>query len=432
MFANHSRPAREAVPRMNPTPTDAAYLRELLARLRSASDAGKAALSLVPSENRLSPMAQAPLQLDFYNRYFFNENHDPAFWEFRGGEDIADIETEVAHRSLSALSAAPFVNVRPTSGLNAMTIAISALGGAVGNTVVSVDESSGGHYATTSVIRRLGFTSATVAVEAGAVDVDCLAKLLATQDISLVYLDLQNSLHDLDIASVAACITEHSPGTHLHVDCSHTLGLVLGGAIANPLDMGATSWGGSTHKTFPGPHKGVLFTREESIRDLVKSAQYVLLSSHHFAETLALGIAAREFEYFGAAYAKQVIANARQLGTALAARGFDVARAHDGVTDTHQVWVNIGDRDSTLKFSETLARAGIRVNVLPGIPGIPGSAFRLGTNEVTFTGATPVTMELIADAFLSAHSGFPGQAKSICKLARETFSSPYHFEDEDF
>ncbi|MFJ4689549.1 hypothetical protein [Streptomyces sp. NPDC088789] len=407
------------------------HLYDLARRLRAGHERGRHALSLVPSENRLSPLAQLPLQLDFYNRYFFNEDHDPGFWQFRGGESIADIETDVAHNSLSALADAPFVNLRPVSGLSAMIIAISGMGGATGSTVVCVEAASGGHYATTGVIRRFGYVPATVAVEAGAVDLDGLRQILSSQKVSLVYLDLQNSLHLLDVAAVAACLAAHSPDTLLHVDASHTLGLVLGGAVPNPLDLGATSWGGSTHKSFPGPHKGVLFTRLPHVRQLIKEAQFVLLSSHHFAATLALGLAAREFEHFGPAYARQVIINARRLGGELSEQGFDVARGGDGITDTHQIWVDVGDEATTNKLSGTLAEAGIRVNIQADMPGFSRPVFRLGANEVTFEGATETSMALIAEAFASARDGAVDSAAKTCMEVRRTFGSPFFLPDPE-
>ncbi|MGW6681154.1 hypothetical protein ACWGBO_14850 [[Kitasatospora] papulosa] len=403
----------------------------LVRRLRDGHHSGREALSLVPSENRLSPVAQLPLQLDFYNRYFFNENHAPDFWQFRGGESIADIETDVAYSSLSMLSGAPFVNLRPVSGLSAMIIAISGMGGETGSTVVCVDPASGGHYATVAVIERFGFVPATVAIEAGVVDVDGLRKILSTQDVSLVYLDLQNSLHLLDVAPVAACLAEHSPHTLLHVDASHTLGLILGGQVPNPLELGATSFGGSTHKTFPGPHKGVLFTRLPRVRELIKDAQYVLLSSHHFAATLALGLAAREFQYFGTTYARQVVVNARRLGAELAARDFKVARCADGFTDNHQLWVDVGDQAATNKLSEALAQAGVRVNVQTDMPGFAGPIFRLGSAEVTFEGASEASMALIAEAFAAARNGEVDRAAGIRARARQAFENPYFFVDPE-
>ena len=402
-------------------------------RLRDGHNRSQDALTLAPSENRLSPLAQLPLQLDFHNRYFFNEDHDPDFWQFRGGESVADIETNVAHSSLSALADAPFVNLRPIGGLSAMIVAISAMGGDPGSTVVCIDPASGGHHASVGVIERLGFVPVTVSVEAGAVDIEDLRKILSSQNVSLLYLDLANSLHLLDVTSVAACLAEHSPHTLLHIDASHTLGLILGGQAPNPLDLGATSFGGSTHKTFPGPHKGVLFTRLPHLSRLIKDAQRILVSSHHFAATLSLGLAAREFQHFGPAYARKVVTNAKRLGAELTERGFDVARCTDGFTDNHMLWVDVGDAAATNKLAGALAEANIRANVQTEseMPNISGAVFRLGTNEVTFEGASETSMALIAEAFAAARDGAVDRAAKHRAQARQAFESPYFFADTE-
>ncbi|MFD7617914.1 hypothetical protein [Streptomyces sp. NPDC059802] len=387
------------------------------------------AVNLVPSENKLSPLAQLPLSTDYYNRYFFNDALDPEFWQFRGGQDVAEIETELTIGHLSRLARAPHVNGRPISGLSAMMMAMAGLGGKPGGTVVSLDAASGGHYATADLARRLGFESATVPVVRGRVDEQRLGQVLRRSAPQLVYLDLQNSRHELEVSPVADLIKEHSPRTLLHVDCSHTMGLILGGALGNPLDAGADTMGGSTHKTFPGPHKGVLFTRNPELHQRLKEAQLTMLSSHHFAETLALGLAAAEFRHFGPAYAEQVIGNARLFGKLLAAEGFDVAADEDGhTTSTHQVWVRIGDAEQTNRFAESLYDHGIRVNVQVDLPGMPGPVLRLGVNELTFLGGREVAVHALAKEFGNARAGVRRDGRGSRRV-REQCGPPFYFVD---
>ncbi|HJD81110.1 hypothetical protein [Kitasatospora aureofaciens] len=408
---------------------DISRLREVVdAFRRHEADAGDA-VNLVPSENRMSPLAQLPLGGDFYNRYFFNDTLEPGFWQFRGGQAVAEVETGLTTESLSWLGRAPYVNVRPISGMSAMTIAMAGLGGEPGGTVVSIDAASGGHYATSDLARRLGFAAATVPAQHGVVDERVLERLLRETGPDLVYLDLQNSRHELQVARVAEIVRAVSPRTRLHVDCSHTLGLVLGGALANPLDLGADTMGGSTHKTFPGPHKGVLFTRDPQHRDRLRDAQFKLLSSHHFAETLALGLAAAEFAHFGADYAAQVVANARRFADLLTADGFDVVRDEDGhATSTHQVWVRIGDAERTDGFSRAMYEKGIRLNVQVDLPGVPGPVLRLGLAEFTFTGGREEAVEALAEEFRDARSGLRQDGKGSRRV-RDRFGPPHHYTD---
>lgn len=407
--------------------TDIKEFRRAVDRFRSEQTQAEIAVNLVPSENKLSPLAQLPLGTDYYNRYFFNDAMDPGFWQFRGGQDVAEVETELTVGSLRRLAHAPYVNERPISGLSAMMIAMAGLGGEPGGTVVSIDPASGGHYATADMARRLGMASATVPVVRGQVDGPRLEQVLREHEPRLVYLDLQNSRHELNVSGVADLIRTYSPQTVLHVDCSHTMGLVLGGALGNPLDAGADTMGGSTHKTFPGPHKGVLFTRSAEMHQRMKAAQFILLSSHHFAETLALGLAAAEFGHFGHAYAEQVVGNARLFSKLLAADGFDVAVDEDGhTTSTHQVWVKIGDAEQTDRFAESLYRHAIRVNVQVDLPGLPGPVLRLGLNELTFIGGREPAIDALAREFSNARAGVHRDGNGSRRV-REQCGSPFYF-----
>jgi glycine/serine hydroxymethyltransferase len=403
-------------------------LADLVWRIRREDDRNTTAVNLVPSENRPSPLARSVMGLDFANRYFFNETLAEDFWHYRGGEGVGDVETVVTKPALSRLAAADHVNVRPVSGMSAMTIALLGLAERPGSAVVCVDESTGGHYATRSLIERLGRVAVPVRVDRGRVNRDDLRRALLEHDVALVYVDLQNSLWELDVAGVVAEVREHRETARVHVDCSHTMGLVLGGAHRNPLDQGADSMGGSTHKSFPGPHKGVLMTRDARVAEQLQRAQFHLISTHHFAHTLALGLAAAEFEHFGAEYAHQVVTNARALGKALGEKGFDVVSHGDGVTDTHQVWLRFDDPAEPQRISTDLASAGVRVNVLPGLPGVPATAMRLGLGELTFAGARENAVWHLADAFVHARAGKPDVATAVRHEVSELLGTPFHFE----
>jgi glycine hydroxymethyltransferase len=386
-------------------------------------------INLVPSENRLSPLASRVLSSDFYNRYFFNDQLRSDFWEFRGGQEIGHVERDFIIPALQRLSGAEFVNIRSISGMNAMALVISAFGGQLGNTVVSISSSSGGHFATQSLIARLGYKSKAIHISEGIVDKSELEQILISDTVSLVYVDLQNSLDVLDVGAFAEVIKVCSPSTLLHIDASHTLGLILGKTIPNPLICGANSFGGSTHKTFPGPQKGVIFCNCSNLFQALQEAQFDMVSSHHFAETIALGIAALEFEYFGSAYASQVVSNAKTLSYELAKLGFNVSGKPPNFTNTHQVWLQADNSILTDEIAQRLFSQGIRVNLQSDLPGLVGKSFRLGTNEVTFEGATEESMVLIAKAFAAAREDRADVIENWSAVVRSSFKPPFYFVD---
>jgi glycine/serine hydroxymethyltransferase len=403
-------------------------IRALVGRLEDADKTSRASVNLVPSENRVSPLVARSMGLDFNNRYFFNDELTAEGWFYRGGEDVGDIQSRLGTAALSRLARAEHVNVRPVSGMTAMLVILLGLGGPAGSTVVSVDPASGGHYATAALIERIGRRSRVVGQHAGHIDLAALREVLTAERVPLVYLDLQNTVHELDVREVVQVVRECSPHTRVHVDCSHTLGLVLGEAHANPLDAGADSMGGSTHKSFPGPQKGVLFTREADVAEQLRAAQYHSISSHHFASTLGLSIAAAEFEVFGRAYAAQVLKNAEALGAALDQLGFELIREGSVITRSHQLWLSLGTDQQVNDFSAALAAAGVRANVLPEIPGSGGHlAMRLGVNEITFEGADQQSMAELADIFALVRDGHIDQATKMREALREGFDAPYFF-----
>ncbi|MFF8696483.1 hypothetical protein ACF08W_30150 [Streptomyces sp. NPDC015144] len=385
------------------------------------------ALNLVPSENRVSPLASVPLGSDFANRYFFNTAGDPLFWEFRGGEDIAHIEA-LGAGALRRMASARYCNLRPVSGMSAMILTVAALS-APGSAVVSVDQDSGGHYATPALLGRLGRRSRLLGCPGGRVDTEGLARALAPGDVDLVYVDVQNCVRVPDFAAMADVVRRVSPATRLYVDASHYLGLVLGGLVENPLRCGADAFGGSTHKSFPGPHKGVVFTEGKEIDESLRAAQFDLVSSHHFAQTLALSLAALEIEPRIAEYARTTRDNARRLATALADAGFRVhGDRGTGYTDTHQVWVAMDSPAAAYTLSNRLAEAGIRVNLQSSMPRMPGVHLRLGANEITFQGAGPRAIEELAAALATARERPLGPRTASGIRAR--FGAPFYTDPE--
>nr|WP_277350205.1 hypothetical protein [Nonomuraea sp. FMUSA5-5] len=363
-------------------------------------------LNMIPSENHTSPLARIALGLDSGHRYFFNTSNDPNSWNFPAAREASRVETELTLPLLRRLTRAEHVNVRTLSGLQAMALVLSALGGGPGTTVISIHADQGGHYATAGLARRLGLTSVLASgPDPHSLDLDALTTLVARHRPSLVYLDLSHALFPLDAEAVVAAIRAAGTSARVHVDISHWMGLVLGGAIPHPLDAGADSMGGSTHKTFPGPQHALIATRDAHLAAEIGLAQQEMISNHHLAVTCALGLAAAEFlaaDPLG--YSRQIIASARLLGAHLAERGLPPEAAERGYSGGHQLWVDSAragvDADTAAR---RLDEAGISVNVLTDLPGMQGRpALRLGVAEPLSVGLTTDDMPLVADLVTAA------------------------------
>ncbi|MFE3384774.1 PLP-dependent aminotransferase family protein [Streptomyces anulatus] len=374
--------------------------------LRSLADNERAAgqtLSMVPSEAAMSGIAKLPLLLDAYHRYFFNEGGDPDRWHFRGGQDLSKLETDLAVPLLAELGQAEWVSLRPLSGLNTMTLVLASLGGPPGSDVMTLSPDVGGHYATERLATRLGLRVHQLGgPDPHGLDLDRAYEQVAAVRPPLVYVDQSHCLFPLDVRSLVETVRRASPATRVHVDTSQWLGLVLGGVFDNPLDCGADSYGGSTHKTFPGPQKGVFLTRDPQVAKQIEETQEYLISSHHFAATISLGIALLEFRQFGAEYARAVVDNTHRFGALLAERGITVIAQDRGFSAGHQLWLDT-DADSIAPqvASDRLFQAGIRINFMAGLPGVTGQAVRIGLNEPTYRGLAEPELVELADVFVA-------------------------------
>ncbi|MFD9043274.1 hypothetical protein ACIOK4_06915 [Streptomyces bottropensis] len=376
-------------------------------------------LNLVPSENVMTGLAKLPMLLDPYHRYFFNESDDPGRWHFRGAQRLRALETEVTVPLLERLGRATYVSVKPLSGLNAMTLALATLGGEPGSTVVTIAPENGGHYATPSVARRLGQrTEFLRGPNPHELDLEHAAELLARVRPTLVYVDQSHCLFPVDVAALVRTVRSVSPETLVHVDASHWMGLVLAGVFPNPLDEGADSYGGSTHKTFPGPHKAILLTRDPNIEKRIRETQDFLISSHHFATTLSLGMALLEFQEYKDAYARAVVDHTKEFGALLTERGLTVVAADRGYSAGHQLWLDpVNDGVAPARASDRLFAAGLRVNFMSGLPGFSGPGMRIGLNEPTCLGLARQDLPGLADIFAAAvHDTVPA-AELAARLA---------------
>lgn len=351
---------------------------------------GKPSLNLFPIENRLSPRAREALSSDANNRYHFVEGPVSHYGDVMGLLDVYDYCVDLAKEFFDAR----YGNVHFLSGLHAMYTVITALVPS-GSRVMVLDPQDGGHYATITIcegldhkISRLPFDRKTLLI-----DYDKLAAQLEEEPVDVIYLDASSMLRFPD----ARALRRAAPDALLCLDASHLLGLLPAAPQTMVFDGGFDTISGSTHKTMPGPQKGLLVTNNEELALKVKERIPFTASSSHAASVGALAITLEELMPCRVEHANQIIANARALAEQLEQRGFDVAGADFGWTDTHQVWLNIPEEVGPHRWGRMLAAANVRSTTvpLPSSAGLP--ALRLGTQELTRCGMKEEQMSEVAD-----------------------------------
>ncbi|HEU5229208.1 MAG TPA: serine hydroxymethyltransferase [Ktedonobacteraceae bacterium] len=390
------------------------------------------AINLIASENTPSEAVRRVQTSDFMGRYA--EGHpnegDKVNRYYQGTRYIDEIE-RMARNEIVELFQIKQADVRPISGNAANTaLALSILRG--GDTIIANSTDAGGHISHGTVgvfgrriqnrgqVLRLGAKNSInlhylpLTEDHYHVDAQKTIELIDQVSPQLVIMGKSLFLFPEPVTEVAAfCKTKDIP---LLYDGAHVLGLVAGGQFQSPLHEGATWMTGSTHKTFPGPQRGVILGNiadpeaEKKYWQAADRGVFPGSSSNHHLHTLpALIVATREMKAYGRDYAAQIVRNAQALGQSLDELGTPVEARNFGYTRSHMIAVNVARWGGGVEVAKRLEENDIilNYNMLPGDsdPRNP-SGLRIGVPEMTRFGMKEQAMGELAQLM---HDGIRGK-----------------------
>ena len=385
---------------------------------------------LIASENTPSPAVRSIQLNDFMGRYA--EGHPNVGGKinryYQGTQYIDQIET-MAAKEIQELFNCAQAEVRPYSGNNANTaIALAYLRG--GDALIVNSTDAGGHISHSyfGVMGRRIQTRGQV-LKGG-----------KPNSVPLHFFPLTEDHYHIDVAKTIDLIEQVKPqmlvmGKSLYLfpdpvkeiapickqleipilyDGAHVLGLIAGGQFHDPLKEGATWLTGSTHKTFPGPQRGIILGNldAENEKKYWGAADRGVFpgtsSNHHLYSLPALLVAVREMKEHGKAYAAQICKNAVALAKALEACGVPVEAKEFGYTRSHQIAVNVFAFGGGVKAALALEANDIicNYNMLPGDTDAENpSGLRIGTPEMTRFGMKEKDFAVLGELMAAAIKG---------------------------
>ena len=376
-------------------------------------------IELIASENIVSPAVMAAMGSVLTNKYA--EGY-PGH-RYYGGCQYVDQVEQIAIDRACKLFGAKYANVQPHSGAQANLAVYFALLN-VGDTVMGMDLSQGGHMTHGSPVNMSGknynFVSYGVSAEDGRIDYAALAKQVAKVRPKLLVAGASAYPRAIDFEKLAEIA--HGYGAMLMVDMAHIAGLVAGGQHQSPVpyaDVVTTT----THKTLRGPRGGLILTNNEYIIKRINSAifpgtQGGPLEHVIAAKAVCFGEALKpEFKE----YARKIVENAKALEAELTARGVKLV---SGGTDNHLLLIDLTDEDCTGKELEhNLDEVHITANknTVPGEKRSPfvTSGVRIGTPAVTTRGMGPDEMKVIADCIADCVFDFANKKDEVAKKVEE-------------
>ncbi|GAA1002755.1 serine hydroxymethyltransferase [Streptomyces thermogriseus] len=347
-------------------------------------------LQLNAAENFTSPAVLAALGSALANKYA--EGYPGA--RHHGGCEMADVAERLAVRRAKDLFGAEHANVQPHSGSSAVLAAYAALL-RPGDTVLALGLPYGGHLTHGSPANFSGrwfdFVGYGVDAETGLIDhlqVRALAR--AHRPKAIVCGSIAYPRH-IDYAFFRSVADE--VGAYLIADAAHPMGLVAGGAAPSPVPY-ADVVCATTHKVLRGPRGGMILCGGDLARRVDRAVFPFTQggAQMHTIAAKAVAFAEAATPAF-AAYAHQVVVNARVLAARLADEGLDVVT---GGTDTHLITADpapLGVEGRTARGR--LAAAGIVLDCC-ALPHAGARGLRLGTAAVTTQGMGQGEMERIA------------------------------------
>jgi glycine hydroxymethyltransferase len=377
-------------------------------------------IELIPSENYCFPEVYMLLGSVFNNKY----SEGLPGKRYYGGQENTDIIENLARDRAKKLFRTEWANVQPLGG-SAMNQAVYFGLLEPGDTVLAMDLSHGGHLthgapvsAMSKVFKFIRYKSE---IPSGKIDLDKVRALAKEHKPKMIICGFSSYPRELDYAGFKKIADE--VGALTFADVSHIGGLIAGGALANPMDVGFDVMSTTTHKSLRGPRGGLLVAKKDHGPKLDKAVFPGIQGGPHMHQVAATATTLKlASEPAFKTYAKNVITNAKKLAATLMESN---AHLITGGTDNHMMVVDVvSSFNLTGDVAEkALDEAGITLNkqVIPDDPKPPlkPSGIRLGTPAATARGMGEAEMKQLGDLMLRALRAADDPA-TLHKLREET------------
>ncbi len=358
-------------------------------------------LEMIASENFVSRAVLEAAGTVFTNKYA--EGYPGK--RYYGGCEFADVVENLARDRAKQLFGAEHANVQPHSGSQANAAAYMTLL-TPGDTILGLDLAHGGHLThghklnfSGKLYRVVGYQ---VRRDTETVDYDELEATALREKPKMIIGGGSAYPRQFDFPRMRAIADK--VGAYFVVDMAHFAGLVAGGVHPSPVPH-AHIVTTTTHKTLRGPRAGMILCRQEFAAGVDRSVFPGQQGGPLVHIVAAKAVAFKEaLQPEFAAYATQIVANAKVLAEAMAAEGY---RIISGGTDTHLILVDTFQKGILGSEAEqALGAAGITVNknAIPydTNPPMKPSGIRIGTPALTTRGMKEPEMRTIAKWIVSA------------------------------
>ncbi len=401
-------------------------IQDFYSKIKKEEERNEKFLHLTANEPIMSNTARTFMSSRLNDRYYMGAGEDNKVdlgpFTAVGFPGISELISEAENATKDMLHA-KHVNLNCLSGVHAMMCAILSTT-EPGDVVMTVHHDHGGHFATKGILDRVGrrHVFASYDFELLSFDVESLKKTYHESGAKAFYMDVSYYLNPHNLSEIRKALGEEAI---IIYDASHTMGLIMGQQFQAPLKEGANVICANTHKTLPGPQKGMIAFRDEELgQEANEIINGCLFSSPHTTSMIALATTILEMREFGINYAKQIISNSNSLALSLEKRGYKLRKANTGrYSENHQAHLFTESEGNYKDLYSKLFNNNIAVNF--DNPLNQGLFIRLGTQEITRRGMKEQEMDKIADFIDRSFKGevFPIEVEDFASRFKKVMFS---------
>lgn len=308
------------------------------------------------------------------------------------GRDQAARDLNGIHHLLADRLGAAVGSMRLLSGLHAHATTFMSIA-EIGQSVAILPELGGGHFSTRSILERLGLRviDLPIDVDQREVNREATEELIDATAPDFIFVDRSEGLRYEDFSFVGQL---HGPTSVF--DASQFLTQIVTGRYESPMSWEFDLSLMSLHKSFPGPQKAAIVSREDSDvwRRLVRGLS-TFVSSSHAENTYLAGLALLRTELLETYCARMLDTALRiehelnELGVPVVLRGQD----HPDRPTTQHVWIAAEDQAQAFDWYRALENINVQTNYRK-LPYDLGYGLRLGTS---FSAVAGLTADLAAE-----------------------------------
>lgn len=267
------------------------------------------------------------------------------------------------------------------SGLHAHIILFMSIGN-IGDKILILPESAGGHYATHKLLSRLGMQVKECIADYSnrCIDINKTEELIEFWKPKFIFIDRSDGLYYEDF-----CWLNKYSSIYKIFDASQYLTHILANDYKNPFDMGFDLILTSLHKNYPGPQQAAFFTKEQDVVwSQISSGLSSYVSNSHPLEIFKAGITFPNKEFIKT-YSSSILNNTIALEESLNKNGIPTIKRDKNKVQTQQIWIRLKNDDSTYELFKKMEQIHLYANYRE-LPYNLGKGIRIGTAAATRQG----------------------------------------------